>query len=129
MKKKRKDFEIKFYEELLQKTPNFVQALSCLGDAYTRKGFYNQGLEVDKKLSLLRPQDPVVYYNLACSLSLVGDYLSAYKELKRAVLLGYDDFHYILKDPDLKELRRDNRFESFFSKIKKLEKNKLFINI
>jgi len=120
-KTKRKDFEIKFYEDLLQKTPNSVQTLSCLGDAYTRKGFYYEGLEVDKKLAVLKPQDPTVHYNLACSLSLIGEHVTAYNELRRAVLLGYDDFHYILKDPDLKELRKDERFDSFFSKIKRLK--------
>jgi len=119
--KKRKDFEIRFYEKLLKINPNFIQALSCLGDAYTRKGFYKEGLDIDRRLVKLNPEDPVVHYNLACSLSLVGDLDSSFRELKRAVLLGYDDFPYISTDPDLEALRKDPHFKDFFQKIKRLK--------
>ncbi|MFA5271165.1 MAG: hypothetical protein WC412_02340 [Candidatus Omnitrophota bacterium] len=122
-KRPKKDFEIKFYEGLLLKTPNFFHALASLGDAYTRKGFYQEGLEVDRKLVNMKPEDPIVHYNFACSLSLSGDIDEAFKELKRAVLLGYDDFSYIVKDPDLENLRKHDRFNDFFSKIKSLRKS------
>jgi tetratricopeptide (TPR) repeat protein len=117
---KRKDFEIKFYEKLLAQNPNFVNALISLGDAYTRKGFYQEGLAVDKRLAVLRPNDPLVHYNLACSLSLVGDAKLALDELKKAVLLGYDEFEYILKDSDLENVRQLPEFKAFFAKLKKL---------
>ena len=119
-KRKKKSFEIIFYEKLLKKRPNFVQALSCLGEAYTRKGLYEEGLNIDKKLVELRPQDPIVHYNLACSLSLVGEPQEAFEELKKAVLLGYDDFSYILKDPDLENVRKLPSFSDFFHKIIKI---------
>ena len=122
-RKRKKDFEIKFYEGLLSKTPNFFHALASLGDAYTRKGFYQEGLEVDRKLVSMKPEDPIVHYNFSCSLSLSGDIEQAFKELKMAVLLGYDDFSYIVKDPDLENLRKHDRFTDFFSKIKNLRKS------
>ena len=34
------DFEIRFYESLLEKKPDFIEALAALGDLYTHKGFY-----------------------------------------------------------------------------------------
>ncbi|MDD4183326.1 MAG: hypothetical protein PHT53_05860 [Candidatus Omnitrophica bacterium] len=120
-KRKKKDFEIKFYEGLLSKNPNFFHALVTLGDAYTRKGFYEEGLEVDRKLVSLKPEDPTARYNFACSLSLMGEVEEAFKELKRAILLGYDDFSYILKDPDLENLRKHQKFSVFLSKLKKLK--------
>lgn len=119
--KKKKDFEIRFYENLIKDRPDFVQALMSLGDAYTRKGFYQEGLEVDKKLATLKPQDPIIHYNLACSLSLVGEREPALEALKRAILLGYDDFSYILKDSDLENVRQLPQFESFFAKLKRIE--------
>lgn len=122
-KSKKKDFEIKFYEGLLEKKPNFVEALISLGDAYTRKGFYQEGLEVDRKLAKLKPEDPIVHYNFSCSLSLVEEVEQAFKELKKAVLLGYDDFDYILQDPDLENLRKYPQFKDFFEKIKRIEKS------
>ena len=116
----RKNFEIRFYEKLLEKKPNFLQALSCLGNAYTRKGFYKEGLAIDRKLVKLKPEDPIVHYNLACSLSLMGEDEQALRELKRAVLLGYDDFTYILEDADLESLRKIPKFNTFFEKLKRI---------
>jgi len=118
---KRKDFEIKFYENILKERPNFISVLILLGDAYTKKGFYREGLAVDKKLAKLKPDDPIVHYNLACSLSLVGETKEALKVLKKAVLFGYNDFSYISKDSDLKNLRESSAFKNFFAKLKKLE--------
>lgn len=117
---KRKDFEIIFYENLIKDRPNFIQALSCLGDAYTRKGFIREGLEIDKKLVTLKPEDPIVHYNFACSFSLLGDLEQALAELKKAVLLGYDDFPYILEDPDLENVRKHPKFQEFFQKLKRI---------
>ena len=116
-----KNFEIRFYEDLLKVRPNFTQALRCLGDAYTRAGFFKEGLEVDRRLVRLIPGDPVIHYNLACSLSLVGDVAEALEELKTAVSLGYSDFHYMLEDRDLENVRKDKRFDGFFSEAKKLQ--------
>jgi tetratricopeptide (TPR) repeat protein len=117
---KRKDFEILFYEKLLQDRPHFVQALSCLGDAYTRKGFYLEGLEIDKKLAQLKPEDPIVHYNLACSFALLGEGETALQKLKKAVLLGYDDYSYILTDPDLACVRESPKFKDFFRKVESI---------
>jgi len=120
---RRKDFEMRFYEELLKERPDFVQVLASLGDVYTRKGFYEEGLEVDHRLAKLKPDDPIVHYNLACSLSLVDEVDKALEELKEAVLLGYDDFSYILKDPDLKAVRKHPQFDKFMERIKKIKKD------
>jgi tetratricopeptide (TPR) repeat protein len=119
-KKKRKDFEIQFYEAIVKEKPRFAQVLSCLGDAYTKKGFYHEGLEVDRRLVALKPEDPIVRYNFACSLSLVGAVEDALKELKKAVLLGYDDISYIMKDPDLDNVRAHHPFKEFYTKAKKI---------
>ncbi|MDD5584980.1 MAG: hypothetical protein PHV55_07995 [Candidatus Omnitrophica bacterium] len=118
---KRKDLEIRFYENLIKERPNFIQALVSLGNAYTSKGFYQEGLEVDKKLAKMKPEDPIIHYNLACSLSLLGEIEEAYKELKKAVLLGYDEFSYILEDPDLENVRQHPSFKDFFAKIKNIK--------
>jgi len=126
MKKRarKKDYEIKFYEGLLKKRPDFTQALSSLGDAYTRRGFYEEGLNVDKRLVELKPEDSVAHYNLACSLSLTGDIAQAQNELKKAVLLGYKDFAYILEDADMENLRDAVDFCAFFHELKNFNRQK-----
>ena len=123
MKKKikKKNLEIRFYEGILKTSPNFTRVLSFLGDAYTCKGFYKEGLEIDKKLAKLKPKDPTVYYNLACSFSLLEKTEQALEILEKAILLGYEDIDYILADPDLENARGDVHFDAFFSKFKKVK--------
>lgn len=110
------DFEIEFYERVLREAPDFKQALVALGDAYTRKGHYHKGLKIDKKLTKLKPSDPIVFYNLSCSYSLLEMKDLALGALNRAIDLGYDDFNYLKKDPDLNNLRDDIRFQELISK-------------
>ncbi len=105
------DFEINFFERFLEKKPDYVQALVALGDAYTKRGWYEKGLEVDKRLADLRPDDPLVFYNLACSYSLINSIGDASWALKKALDLGYRDFRWIEKDPDLENLRKSPEYQ------------------
>ena len=112
------DFEITFFEGLLKKKPAFIPALVALADVYTKKGELKKGLELDLRLSELRHDDPDVHYNLACSYSLLGLIDDAFRVVKKAVTLGYDDFAYLRKDPDLGNLRKDSRFQKFLEELK-----------
>ena len=60
------DIEINFIEGVVQRDPHFVEALQILGDDYTRRGKFDEGLRIDEQLSRLRPRDPMALYNLAC---------------------------------------------------------------
>ena len=107
------DFELWFLEGVVGRKPDYVDALSLLANDYTARGLYQKGLEADRQLAELRPQDPTVIYNLACSLSLTGGIDEAFSMLARAIFLGYDDFHHLRRDPDLEVVRRDPRFRTF----------------
>jgi len=100
------DFEISFYERLLTNYPDFVDVLVPLGEAYSRRGFLQKGLEVDLKLTQLRESDPIMWYNLACSYSLLNRVDDAANALRQAIALGYDDPNHLKNDPDLINLRR-----------------------
>lgn len=112
------DFEIQFYEGVLKDNPNFVDGLVALGDAYTKKGLYQKGLLVDLKLARLKPDDPAVFYNLACSYSLLEELDKAFVAIKKAVKYGYSNLHYMKLDQDLENLRKDQRFKRYFLKLK-----------
>jgi len=112
------DFEITFYEGLIRRKADFLQALIMLGDLYTKKGLYEKGLDIDKKLVRLRPEDPFILYNLACSYALVNEIDKAFAVMKLAVACGYEDFGHLEHDPDLVNLRRDGRFADYLSQIK-----------
>lgn len=111
------DFEIAFCESLVRRKPDFVSALRLLGDLYTKKGLLEKGLFIDEYLSQLQPKDPFIYYNLACSYSLLNQTDKAFRSIKLAIKCGYRDFDYLSQDNDLTNLKNDNRFQKYFSRI------------
>lgn len=113
---KQVDFEIRFYERLVKGKPNFVDALIPLAAAYTRKGLYEKGLAIDKRLSRLLKDDPITFYNLACSYALTGRPEEAVAALQRCVRLGYSDFDHLRNDPDLKSLQQHPQFLELLGK-------------
>ena len=105
------DFEIGFFEKVVQRDPDDVESLMILGNNYTLRGDYRRGLEIDLRLSAVRPRDPIVQYNLACSYSLLGNPDEAVASLEAAIALGYRDFEFMRKDRDLDPIRKDARFQ------------------
>src|SRR5437588_10266900 len=104
------DFELEFYGGILERQPDYVDVLRVMGNNLTLKGRYAQGLQIDKRLVQLRPNDPLAHYNLACSYALLKRGEQALKILRRAVELGYRDFRYMREDHDLDGIRHDPRF-------------------
>lgn len=109
------DFEIGFYSGIIQRHTAYVDALRAHGNNLTLKGRYRDGLDIDKRLIELRPQDPVVRYNLACSYALLGKPDASLKTLRQAIEMGYRDFRYIREDRDLDAIRSDPRFNKILS--------------
>ncbi|HKQ39042.1 MAG TPA: hypothetical protein VJ063_13275 [Verrucomicrobiae bacterium] len=114
------DVEIGFLKGVVGRDPGFVEALQVLGDAYTKRGRFDAGLEVDEALSKLCPRDPMVLYNLACSYALTKRHEQAGLALLRALDMGYSDFKWLMKDPDLESLRKHPAFEKIRAKVKKV---------
>ena len=112
------DFEIAFYNGLIEKNPHFAEALAALGDLYTKAGMYKEGLIMDERLVQLKPDDPVVWYNLACSYSLLREIEKALRAFKKAINCGYCDFNHLEQDSDLDNLRQDRRFQQYFARVK-----------
>ncbi len=110
-------FEIDFFEELVSQDPCNEEALMILGNTYTRRGDYEKGLNVDRRLVRLRPADPIVYYNLACSYCLLRHIDESLAALERAVSLGYQDVPHLTKDPDLANLRSDPRYRKLLGRL------------
>jgi tetratricopeptide (TPR) repeat protein len=104
------DFELAFFESVLARQPDYVDVLRIMGNLLTLKGRFADGLQVDKRLVQLRPNDALAHYNLACSYALLKRPELSIKTLRRAVELGYRDFGYMKKDHDLDSIRHDPRF-------------------
>jgi Flp pilus assembly protein TadD len=110
-------FEVQFFEELVLRAPCNEEALMILGNTYTRRGDYEKGLSVDRRLVRLRPADPTVYYNLACSYCLLSQVDESFAALERAISLGYRDVAHMSKDPDLANLRSDPRYRKLLGRL------------
>lgn len=115
------DIEIGFLEGVVRRDPGYIDALQILGDNYTRRGRFEDGLKVDKQLVRLRPVDALVHYNLACSYSLTEQFEAAAAALNRALDLGYRDFKWLAKDPDLGKLRKHPLYKKIRDRIKAME--------
>jgi tetratricopeptide (TPR) repeat protein len=115
------DIKIQFMEGLVRRDPNYVDALQLLGDHYTQNGRHLDGLKVDEHLAQLEPRSPAVFYNLACSCSLIGQFDRAASALEKALQLGYRDFRWLAKDPDLHQLRQQPIYRDIEAKIRRLK--------
>ena len=105
------DFEIEFLGRLLDRDPCFVDALRVQATNLAAKGQYARALQLDRRLVRLTPEDAIAWYNLACSYTVLGMIDPGFFAIQRALELGYACANRLRRDPDLKALRRDPRFE------------------
>ena len=117
------DVQINFIEGLVRRDPAYVEALQLLGDTYTKRGRFTEGLGVDERLARLEPANPLVFYNLACSYSLTDQCELAVQALEQAFNLGYRDFAWLARDPDLRQLRRHQLYAQIRATMRRLKAN------
>lgn len=107
--------ELGFLEKVSQRLPEDLEVLQAIAEMYTKTKRYEEGLEVDLKLSRLLPHDDLVWYNLGCSYALLNRLDEAFEALSKSVELGYCDYDWMKSDSDLNNLHQDPRFESLLS--------------
>lgn len=103
-------FEMRFFESVLRRAPDYTEVIEILGGLYTKHGRIADGLRMDRKLVKLLPDNATAHYNLACSLALSKRHREALQALRRAVALGYADAEWMLQDPDLDGLKQHPGF-------------------
>lgn len=104
LRRSQTDFEVEFYGQILQRSPAYPEVLTQLGQLYTLKNWHPQALEIDLRHAQVRPTNPVVLYNLACSYALCEQSEEAIQQLKKAIECGYSDVDHMASDPDLESL-------------------------
>ena len=115
------DVKISFFEGIVRRDPRYVEALQVLGDHYTQRGKFEDSLKVDQQLSRLEPRNPLVFYNLACSYSLNSEFGLAASALDQALSLGYRDFKWLARDPDLRRLRKHPLYRTIEDRIRRMK--------
>lgn len=111
-----REFEIRLSRAVLSVHRKHAGALIALGTALTAVGRHQEALEADLKTVAVLKDDATAWYNLACSFSNLSRLDEAIESLRKAVDLGYRDFPYLLKDPDLENVRRDPRFREILNR-------------
>ena len=112
------EFDIRFFESVLRRIPDYADVVEILGGLYTRQGRIADGLKMDRRLVRLQPANATAHYNLACSLALSKRKSDALRELRHAVELGYRDFDWMQQDPDLDALKHHPEFQTLLRTLK-----------
>ena len=112
------EFDMRFFEAVLRRAPDYTEVVEILGGLYTKHGRIADGLRMDRKLVRLLPENATAHYNLACSLALSNRQSDALRSLHRAVELGYTDMEWMLQDPDLHELKSHPGFSTVLAKMR-----------
>ena len=99
------DFDRLFFREIIARGCDNPDVLRRQAELLSCSGEYSSALDLDRTLAARYPEDRVVHYNLACSLSMTGHHCEALKALERAIELGYADFAHIEADSDLDPVR------------------------
>ena len=64
----------------------------------------------------LRPNEPLILYNAACTFSKMNQRSEALDALSKAWRVGYRDSEWVWRDPDLANLHDEPEFERLFPK-------------
>ncbi len=104
------DFELAFFQAILDKVPDFAEVLQAHAGNLTTKGLMKEGLKVDQKLVEIRAHDPMMHYQLACRYAALKQADMAINTLRKAVELGYRDFRTMIHEREFATLRKDRRF-------------------
>ena len=108
-------FEIDFSRSLMKREPENLVIMEMLAGYYTKAGRIDEGLELDRRIVELDPENAISHYNLACSLALKKRANDAIASLRLAFEQGYDDFKWLLDDPDLSSLHNNPAFSALLS--------------
>jgi tetratricopeptide (TPR) repeat protein len=84
---------------------------AVMGFDYLTTGDYPRAVEYYRKATEAFPDISEIWYNYACALSRNNNINEGLAALRKVVELGYENIAWILRDPDLENLRKDDRFK------------------
>ena len=64
----------------------------------------------------IKEAEPIDLYNAACNYALIKDKKMALKYLKKAMKLGFSNYHYLYNDKDLYVLRHERKWKKLMRK-------------
>lgn len=110
------EFELGMYELGRELYPRNRRVMDGLVSTYSAAGRHEDALRMANELIKAEPDNARHHYNYACGLCCLERLDEAMECLQKAVELGFNDFEYLTKDPDLEPLRSLPAFREFQKK-------------
>jgi len=101
-------------EEQVAKVPEDARARSLLANFYSQIGRTEDAVREMQFAVALRPTDPTLHYNTACTYCALGRKAEALESLRKAWEFGYRDSVWVRRDPDLLLLHDEPEFEKLY---------------
>jgi len=100
----------------IELVPEDARARVLLAITYAEDGRMDESAALARRATELRPNDPNIHYNVACTYGLMNKKAEALATLKKTIELGYSNWDWIRRDTDLNCLHGDPEFESLLAK-------------
>lgn len=110
------DSAVFVYKKALELNPKYYNAYFNLGITYNRLKQYDSSINNLKKAILLNPQNNSAYYLLAGSYARNNKPEDALLYLKQALERGYNNYEYIIAEPDLDNIRKFSAYKEMMKK-------------
>jgi serine/threonine protein kinase/tetratricopeptide (TPR) repeat protein len=105
---------VQVLESQLKKIPEDARARILLATDYATLGRTEDAVREANLAMVLRPNDAIVMYNVACTFCSLGKRDEALDALRKAWDAGFKDQEWTRRDPDLEMLRGDPLFERLY---------------
>jgi non-specific serine/threonine protein kinase len=106
--------ELAMYEEQVRKVPEDARVRVLLAGDYAILGRFEEAKREADMAMILRPDDSMILYNVACSFCAMNNAPDALNALRKAWESGYRDAVWTRQDPDLALLHGDPEFERLY---------------
>jgi tetratricopeptide (TPR) repeat protein len=98
-------------QEQLRQVPEDARAWILLAGNHASLGDHEAAMRELQKATSLRPRDPIIVYNAACTYGVMNRKAEALELLKRLGDVGNFSFDWASRDPDLGCLHDDLEFQ------------------
>jgi serine/threonine protein kinase/Flp pilus assembly protein TadD len=106
--------EIALYEEQVKKVPEDARVRVLLAGDYAMQGRFEEAKREADMAMILRPDDSMILYNVACSFCAMNNIDDALVAIRKAWESGYRDPVWTRQDPDLALLHGNPEFERLY---------------
>jgi len=104
------------FETHIQEVPEDARARGLVASYYAETGRSEDAKREVTLAMTLRPNEPLILYNAACTFCQMNQKAEAFDALSKAWRVGYRDSDWAWRDPDLALLHDDPEFEKLFPK-------------